>query len=455
MRSAIAEFQGSGIVKREDALLEAALPMSPPKFGQALMARPVVLIASTTWWAFPARIAMACAARGMQIAALCGRGHPLLKTAATRSHYTYGALAPLRALNNAIRSSGASIVVPCDERARAHLHLLHARTNDPSVRRLIENSLGDPQSFAILEDRTALIGCARDLGIAAPETLRVDTPQALLNAIDRLGLPAVIKVDGTWGGFGVCAVRTLSQAQEKFALLSRRLSFGRAAKRLLVDRDPYHLRPWLEHAAPRLCLQRYQPGRPANSVSACLDGEILGTVSAESLVLQRPHGASSVVRIIDNQQMSKAATKLARHLKLCGVFGLDFLIDEHTGQAHLVEMNARATPLTHLAFGAGSDLIGAIGHIAGIPAMTAMGDPVRVTDRDVIAYFPQAWHASPGSPWLSQGFHDVPWEDPALLKELLKKPRPDRGLLATARLAMRRKAQAGGGVAINRMMDVK
>ncbi len=441
-------------MKREDALLEAALPMSPPKYGQASMARPVVLIATTTWWAFPARIAMACSARGMAIAALCGRGHPLLKSAATGSHFTYGAVSPLAALQNAMSGSGACLVVPCDERARLHLHRLHASTSDPSVRRVIENSLGDPRSYPIMEDRAAVIGCARDLGIAAPETLRVDTTPALQCAIDRLGLPAVLKVDGTWGGFGVCVVRTPGQAQEKFARLSRRLSFGRAAKRLLVDRDPYHLRPWFDHAAPRLCLQRYQPGRPANSVSVCLDGEILATVCAESLVLQRPHGASSVVRIIDNPQMAEAAARLARHLNLSGVFGLDFQIDDHTGQAHLVEMNARATPLTHLAFGAGSDPIGAIGHIAGIPALAAIADPVRVTDRDVIAYFPQAWHASPDSPWLSQGFHDVPWEDPALLRELLKPPRPDRGLLATALRAWRRRAERGGRVAMNRMMDL-
>jgi hypothetical protein len=112
-------------------------------------------------------------------------------------------------------------------------------------------------------------------------------------------------------------------------------------------------------------------------------------------------------------------------------------------------MNARATPLTHLAFGAGSDLIGAIGHIAGLPAMA---DPERVTDRDVIAYFPQAWHSAPASPWLQQGFHDVPWEDPGLLRELLKKPRPDRGLLATALRAWR--GRVAGGAARNRMMDV-
>jgi hypothetical protein len=435
-------------VKREQAYLAAASVLPQSLQGRPGIGRPVVLIASTTWWAFPARIAMACAARGMDVDAICGPGHPLMKTAATRRRFAYGPLTPLRALGDAIRGSGAAVVVPCDERVRSHLHLLHARSGDASVRRVIEASLGDPACFPILEDRSGLIECARALGVAAPETLRVDTPAMLDAALDRLGLPAVLKVDGTWGGFGVCVVRSRSQAREKWAFLSRRLSFGRAAKRVLVDRDAFSLRPWFERARPRVCLQRFVPGQPANSISACLDGEILGTVCAESLELQRPQGASSVVRIIEHAQMSEAAVALARRLKLSGVFGLDFLIDERTGEAHLVEMNARATPLTHLAFGPGRDLIGAIGQIAGL---ASLAEPARVTDRDVVAYFPQARHTAPDSHWLEDGFHDVPWEDPVLLRELLRQPRPDRGLLAVLLRTLRR---AAGAVSINRMMDV-
>jgi len=450
MPSDLADLQGPDIVNYRHAFTPAGV--GPQALHERNgIGRPVVLVASTAWWAFPARIAMACVARGMDVDAICGPGHPLMKTAATRRRFAYSPFTPLRALDRAIRSSGATVVVPCDERVRSHLHLLHARSHDAAVRRVIETSLGDPACFPILEDRSALIECARAENIAAPETLRVDTPAMLESALDRLGLPAVLKVDGSWGGFGVCVVRTRSQAREKFAAMSRRLSFGRAAKRALVDRDAFSLRPWFERARPRLCLQRFAPGQPANSVSACLDGEILGTVCAESLELQRPHGASSVVRIIENAQMSGAAVKLARRLKLSGVFGLDFLLDERTGQTQLVEMNARATPLTHLAFGPGRDLIGALGHIAGL---ASLAEPARVTDRDVVAYFPQARHTSPDSPWLECGFHDVPWEDPVLIKELLRQPRPDRGLLASLLRAVRRGAHADHGVSINRMMDM-
>ena len=441
-----AERDGVRVVNREQAVSASAV--SRPRGGAGPSARPVVLIASTAWWAFPARIAMECAARGLSVVSIGGRGHPLLKTAAVQRHFRYGAMRPLRALAAAIAASDASIVVPCDDRALLHLHQLHAATHDDAMRAVIERSLGAPSAFAVLDDRAALAERARDLRIDAPETLPVEDLVTLQAALDRLGLPAVLKVDGTWGGFGVAIVRTHAQAVDHFKRLSRPISLGRAVKRLLVDRDAFHLLPSLQNKPPRISLQAYVPGTPANSVSACLDGVILSTVCAEAVRVQRPLGASSVVRIIDHPAMSLAAEKLARDLKLTGVFGLDFLLDEASGAAHLVEMNARATPLCHLSFGAGRDTVGGLGQVAGLAATAA---PPCVTENDVIAYFPQAWHTAPDDIWLREGFHDVPWQDPSLLKELLRKPWPDRGWLATLRrFVLRARPDEAGVLSTNR-----
>ena len=447
-----AEPHGPGFVMRDAAVSSSDMASGVAARGKAPSARPVVLIASTTWWAFPARIATECAARGVAVDVLCGRGHPLLKASAVRGRFRYHALRPLRALEAAITASGATLIVPCDDRTLMHLHWLHARTQESSVRAVIEKSLGKPDAFAVLTDRAALIDRARRIGIDAPETLPVENAAELDAAIERLGLPAVLKVDGTWGGFGVAIVRTPAQAQQIFARLSRPISLGQAIKRLLVDRDAFHVLPWLEGKTPALSLQRYAPGRPANSVSVCVDGEILATTCAEAVAVQRPLGAAAVVRIVENAQMAEAAKRLARDLKLSGVFGLDFLIEEASGLAHLVEMNARATPLCHLAFGPGHDLVGGIAQMAG---SSAMAEPKCVTDRDVVAYFPQAWHSAPQDPWLRLGFHDVPWEDPSLLKELLRRPWPDRGILAQLRRQfLRQWAPDSGVLATNRTMDV-
>jgi hypothetical protein len=395
---------------------------------------------------------MEAASRGLAVDVICGRGHPLLKTAASRTHFRYSALRPLLALDRAISQSGAALVIPCDDRTLTHLHMLYRSTQSPSLRHTIEASLGSAGAFDVLTDRAALIRLARSQGVEAPETLPVANAMQLEAAIDRLGLPAVLKVDGSWGGFGVAVARTRQQAFDHFTRLSRPVSAGQAIKRLLVDRDAFHILPWLQRKKPQISLQAYAPGRPANCVSVCIDGEILSTVCAEAVSIQRPLGASSVVRIIEHAQMARAAETLARHLKLSGVFGLDFLLDEASGVARLVEMNARATPLCHLGFGEGRDLISGIATMAGLKASSASPP---VTENDVVAYFPQAWHTAPDDPWLRTGFHDVPWEDPALLRELLQKPWPDRGMLAALRRwLMPRLVTEPGVISTERTMDV-
>jgi hypothetical protein len=49
-----------------------------------------------------------------------------------------------------------------------------------------------------------------------------------------------------------------------------------------------------------------------------------------------------------------------------------------------------------------------------------------VTEKDLIAYFPQAWHCH--SEFLDTSFQDIPQGEPRLVEELMR-PWPDRSLL--------------------------
>jgi hypothetical protein len=46
----------------------------------------------------------------------------------------------------------------------------------------------------------------------------------------------------------------------------------------------------------------------------------------------------------------------------------------------------------------------------------------KVTDNDTITLFPQEWMRDPASPFLTSGYHDVPWEEPELLRACVRKP---------------------------------
>jgi predicted ATP-grasp superfamily ATP-dependent carboligase len=118
-----------------------------------------------------------------------------------------------------------------------------------------------------------------------------------------------------------------------------------------------------------------------------------------------------VLRRIENAQMDEAATRLAAHFGLSGLHGLDYIRDDQ-GQMHLIEINPRSPQTSYLSFGAGHDLVAAL--VARVDGHARPPRP-RVA-ADTVALFPQEWMRDPASPYLTSAFHDVPWDDPALIR---------------------------------------
>jgi hypothetical protein len=401
--------------------------------------RSTILIVSSCWWAFPARLAMAFASIGHRVEAICPGHHPLAKTKAVRTLYRYSALRPLEALAKAIKRAGPALIVPCDDRAIAHLHELYASEyTSPALNAIIERSLGSADSFPVAERRSDLIAIAHAEGIRAPEMTRVTTFDELKAALDQVGLPAMMKVDGTWGGLGVRVVHSLAEAATTLKVLSRPVGMVRALKRLVVDRDPFSLLPMFAGSNPIVNVQRFVEGIPANSAVACWNGEVLASISVTAVRTRGAQGAATVVRVIDQPEMTEVGAKLVRRLGLSGFCGFDFLLEAGTSAAHLIEMNPRTTPISHLPLAEGRNLVTALAtRLDGISGIS----PTPPIMQDVIAFFPQAWLLEPNSELLHIGYHDIPWGELALVRELMELPWPERGYLS--RILSRLKRSAG------------
>jgi len=388
-----------------------------------------VLLTNTSWWACASRLAMGFTECGYCVSAVHpAHGHPLAKTRVVRQSFPYSGFDPIGSLRNAIRNSLPDVIVPCDDRAVEHLHLLHAQTAgtpERDIAELIERSLGEPASFPIASSRSALIAAAAEQGIRVPATWQISSLDDLRDA--QAAFPWMLKSDGSWGGHGVRMVSSQAQAESAYAELAKPLPTARFLKRLLVNRDPYWVQNWRSRAKPSVVAQAYVPGRPANMTASCWRGELLDTISAEVVQAQGATGSATVVRIVESPAMVAAAKLLASRLGLSGFFGLDFMIAEHTGDPYLIEMNPRCTPLSHLVLGQGRDPIAAFA--ARLSGKTARArQPLTQDDR--IAYFPQAWHWDPKSEFLNTSFCDVPYSEPDLVQDLLQVPWPDRSLLA-------------------------
>ena len=398
-------------------------------------AAPAVLLADTSKWACSARLAIALSKAGVAVSAICPAfDHPLLKTRAVRRSYSYSALYPAEALAGAIAEVNPDVVIPCDDRAVEHLHELHAKTcavpSQLRVADLIERSLGPRDSFLASASRQVFLEAAEQAGARVPRTRLLSCADDLTLWAGEQPLPWVLKADGTWGGKGVNIVRSLQDARRSFSKLTRFFGTARAVKRLVVNHDPFWLRPAWRRTKPAVVVQSFVQGRPANCAFLAWHGAIQAGFSVEVVSTAGPTAPATVVRVVDNAEMKRAAELVARRLGLSGFFGLDFVIEDATGDAYLIEMNPRITPLCHLQLGRERDMVRALGEML---SGTTLPSVAPVTQNELIAYFPDALLYQ--SDLLESCYLDVPEGEPELVEDLLR-PIPNKKALARMQRAM-------------------
>ena len=392
---------------------------------------PQILIASTTWWATPARIALAFTQSGALVSGVFPRGNPLskLRTLKTQSHYS--AAYPLRSLRKAIETTQFDLIVPCDDRVVMHLHQLYAESTTGPQRNekictLIERSLGDPAGYKATLNRSQVLLLAEQNGIRIPRTSPIRHLEDLQKWGQQYGFPAVLKVDGTWGGSGVRVVHSWPEAERAYGELTQPLSLNS-----IISHVSFHnFFPLLSRstAAFEVTVQTHIEGSLANAMFACWKGEVLGALGVDVLFSQEKLGASTIVRTSSHQNMRDAGRIIAKIWSLSGFFGLDFILEAKTGIPYLIELNPRATQLGHLEFDGCRSLTKTLYDcLTGAPLLKQ-----PQPEGQTIAFFPQSLQCDSENPLLSQAdiHHDVPWDEPALVNELKRRPWNDRRLSA-------------------------
>jgi hypothetical protein len=392
--------------------------------------KPTVLIATTSHWFPTARLGMALATAGFTVDAVCPRRNPITVTSIVRRTYAYRVLAPLRSLSEAIVAAHPDLIVPCDDTAILQLHELYDRERGrgktgEAICALIERSLGRSESYSVVRARTPFMNLAAQEGVRAPKTEVIGNISELRSWATRMGFPAVLKSDGTWGGAGVRIVRTLAEAERAFRTLQAPPSLAQAVRRVLIDRDVTLVWRSLSRTRYVVNAQAFVPGREATSAVACWEGTVLASLHFEVLNKLDATGPATVMRQIENADMSSAAEKMVRRLNLSGVVGFDFMLEAQTGNAYLVEINPRATQVGHLALGPGRDLSAAL--YAAISGEMIQESP-KVTEIDTITLFPHEWLRNPNSAFLRLSYHDVPWEESEFIRVCVRTRRKQSAL---------------------------
>jgi acetyl/propionyl-CoA carboxylase alpha subunit len=340
--------------------------------------------------------------------------------------YAYRGLAPLASFAAAIAAMKPDLIIPADDSAARHLHRLHGREGQHGARplsALIERSLGTPESFPVVNARSAFMQLAKESDVRVAEMQVITSTDELRKWIARVGLPTVLKADGTSGGDGVRIVHTLEDAERAFQDLQAPPLLARAAKRAIVDQDQTLLLPSLLRRRSVVNAQTFVSGSEATSTVACWQGIVLASLHFEVLQKADSAGHATVVRLIEHSEMSNTAETMVHELNLSGLLGFDFMLEAHTGNAYLLEINPRATQVGHLMLGPGRDLPAAL-------CAAVSGDPLRahpaVTENDTISLFPQEWIRDPASEFLRSSYHDVPWDEPELVRACVRAGRKQR-----------------------------
>ena len=378
-----------------------------------------IMIYATMNWPSAARYAAGFVAAGDEVHAACPKNALVRLSRYVTKVHEYRPLTPLRSLRQAITASMPDLIVACDDRAVSHLVRLHTlemkKPGVPSsIARIITRSLGRPENYARLISRHGSLQDVRDRGVRVPDTLPIASAAEVDHGLSILGLPVVIKSDGSWGGEGVVIARTREEAQAAWRKLAYAPSRLRSLARAIRRKDMHFVLAALKPDASPVCMQRFVPGRPSASAFAAHNGKIVALFHYDVLVADATIGPPNVVRRVDDRDMDKAARIVAERFQLSGLHGLDFIRDED-GKAHLIEINPRATQGGTLPFGEGRDLPAAL-------AQTLTDRPVgrrSAIGNDVVAFFPREMRRDPASPYLREGYHDIPRDDPAVLRAML------------------------------------
>jgi hypothetical protein len=363
---------------------------------------PRVLVASALIWPNAVRLCSAFREVGFDVSAIAVPQHPVHRSKAPNRTFDYRTKAPLESLREAIAKQAPDIIIPCDDRILGHLCALRAAGDAASG--LIETSLGRGGADGDIAKRGALAEIRGLPDLDIPRTDNVDSVSDLRDWAHKHGLPAVLKLDGSWGGNDVVVVRRETDIRRAFWEMRLRQSAFRGLRRYVMKHDVEALR---SRPRPAISVQSFVAGRPANAAVACWRGEVIAQVAVEAVALASPFGMATVVRVVDGDAMIAAARSICRHYRLSGLHGFDFVIEEGTGAVKLIEINPRATQIGHFPLGPGRDLAAALFEaISG--RSTACRRPIESAD---VSLFPGEWRRDPRSAYLASTFHDVPTDE--------------------------------------------
>jgi hypothetical protein len=366
--------------------------------------RRLMMVQLSPGWMGIARLPKALAAVGFRVATFCRPDSFLSKT--RYAEHGFGPPAtgsPFPNLANAVRQFQPDLLIPGCESAVNFLHEIvragsDGRLNgdDEDIVSLAKRSLGNPEYYHTVLSKHATLEIAAELGLRTPQQSHISRIEDAVGFAGLHGYPVVLKGEFGCAGQEVKICATADEIAAAFQFLNR-------------AGNPRN---------PRVVAQQYVQGVSAMHMAVAASGNVLESLT---LLKERTHpqltGPSSVVRLIHNEEAAHTVSSLMKKLGYTGFGHCDFILENSSQAAYLLEFNPRPGPACGLGGLLGHDLCRALWSYLSDVQYQRQSSPAN---HKTVALFPNEWLRDPQSPFLAAAYHDVPWDDPLLLRSYMQ-----------------------------------
>lgn len=375
----------------------------------------VLLVATATQWLGTARIPRSLAKAGFTVSLLTPR-HSLAEKSRfiAKIGFLPDQATPLQwvhAFAATVTATSPRLVIPCDDMAFRLLQML-ALTPPPRLQpalqlrlaALIRESLGDPAHYQASTDKTLLPAAATALGVSVPPFAICAGANDISAFAAAQGWPVVVKRRHGFAGQGVAICADRDEVVRALA------AFAVADAGDLVD----------PAAGPaRYLAQAHLAGRTQYFQAVAWDGRLLAGYAGEKIIANpEPTGPPTVTRYFRSPRLRAMAEHLVAGFGMAGTFVVEFRTDEHTQDVHLIEINRRISPATHLGASRNVDLCVALYAAVEGKTSTSRAD-LDEGEGGINVFFPGEWLRDPQSRYLREYPVDVPWDEPELIEAML------------------------------------
>ena len=379
------------------------------------MAPSILLVATATKWLGTARIPRGLAKAGFAVSLLTPRNSlaeksryiakvGFLPDSATSAQW-------VQAFAAMVATVAPRLVVPCDDMAFRLLQTLVLAPPpqlQPALQlrlsSLIRESLGEPRHFRTSTDKTLLPEAATALGVSVPPFAVHANAEEIVAFGETQGWPIVVKRRHGFAGQGVAICNDRDDVVHALTAF--------AAAEAQDPGDP--------SAGPaRYLAQAHLDGRTQYFQGVAWGGRLLAGYAGEKVVANpEPTGPPTVTRYFRSPRLRAMTERLVAGLEMAGFFVVEFRTEERTQDVHLIEINRRISPATHLGAARNVDFCAAVFAALEGTASTSRSD-LAEGEGGITVYFPGEWLRDPQSRYLRDCPVDVPWDEPELIEAML------------------------------------